>query len=262
MGLRPDALGLALLAWGMQLFRSQNRLVWLFCSLALFGSAFTCPNFGVVSLFVLAVAFYIQGRTYSFLGRKLLARAGLTVAAFVVNFLIFLAMIHFELRSFAEAFRAGEDMASQTALWGRIGMIMANPQIIYHLLFASGQPVVTLLFALGLMGVLFAFFYVVLLPIRKGPLRRPEASGFGGLQSYFDLKLDRFLIGGLLMGSVIAFIPALFSASGQREPALYLTLMILFLVRHLKKSHQSTGWLAWEGCSWLFSWRLDMKPSR
>jgi hypothetical protein len=245
MGLRPDALGLALLAWGMQLFRAQNRLVWLLCSLALFASAFTCPNFGVVSLFVLAVAFYIQGRAYSFSGRELLVRAGLTVTAFVVNFLVFLAMIHLDLRSFVIAFQAGKDMASHTALWGRIEMMMENPQIIYHLLFASGQPVVTLLFALGLVWLVFNFFSVLL--FRKAHRRRPGAPGSLELQNYFDLKLDRFLIGGMLLTSVIVFIPALFSASGQRGPALYLTLTILFLVRHLKKRYRLTGWLVWGG---------------
>ncbi|MEI9998569.1 MAG: hypothetical protein WDO13_05075 [Verrucomicrobiota bacterium] len=58
VGLRPDALGLALFAWGALPFEAGSRSGWALCSLSLFLSAITCPNFIPLIPFVVGGAIY------------------------------------------------------------------------------------------------------------------------------------------------------------------------------------------------------------
>ncbi len=254
LGLRPDGLGLAFLAWGLHLPRMKSAWCWFLCAVALFASVFTCPNYGVLALLTIAIAFYRQARMDPEWRRKLPSRIALMLVAFALSFMLFLLMINFEFSAFASAFQAAREMASRTALAGRMAMLAADPPVLVRLVFHSGQPIVTLLCGLALGGLVVGIGTVMFLLLGRKQVdgvtaARTESSFF---QRYFDEKLDPAILVGLLLTSVLLYGPALFSASGQRVPALYLALVILFLVRHLRPRFQMVGWLGWAGYVVLF----------
>jgi hypothetical protein len=100
-GLRPEALGLALLVWSWVLTGTRSRGAWFFAGLFAVGTIFTSPNVGVLSPLVLiwALFFAIRGERTLIVGRQAMLIAGGLVSTF-----LFLGAIHFQLGHFLEVF--------------------------------------------------------------------------------------------------------------------------------------------------------------
>jgi hypothetical protein len=106
LGLRPDFLGLALLLGGALILRVRSLWAWTLCSFALALTVICTPNFAILVPVVFLSALSVRSELVWPPQRITLFRVGASLAAAAVVFILFLAMIDFQLSSFLAVFMA------------------------------------------------------------------------------------------------------------------------------------------------------------
>jgi hypothetical protein len=223
-GLRPDALGLGLLACGAWIMRFPSRLAWAWCGLALFLAVTTSPNFTVLLPFILGAAFFFQLGLRQASRAEYLIRAAILLGAAWVAFLLLLKLIDFQLGPFLAALNVNRTLSSQHAMIGELQSLTSWRDDLRFLAHAI-EPLAVLAGVLAL-----AWF-------KPDWMRRP---------------LDRVTLVAMGLAGVALLGPALNSSAGMREPAFFSTMATLFYVANLRPSARPLGVAASCGVYLLF----------
>ena len=213
-GFRPDSLGLALFAGGLQLLRAESLLAWFICGLALGLSIITSPSFGPLSILVVL---YCLQRKVGFrlsMDRQYLYRCAMLLAAGAVTALVFLALVDFHPLLFFKIFNESR----RQALFVESDVILTDPVSVEKFIIHVGIPLATLIL-LVLSIKIFPSIYE----------RRP-----GNLECLF--------VG---LGTVALY--GLTRSSGFGPPLLSLASILLALVcvYFLRDHYRTTGMIVW-----------------
>jgi hypothetical protein len=102
-GLRPEALGLAMLAWSWVLLETRSSAAFFFCGLLAAGTVFTSPNIGAIAPVVIIWALILAWRG----DRSQAARCIFSLfVGGLISLVLFLWTIQFQLGHFLEVFAA------------------------------------------------------------------------------------------------------------------------------------------------------------
>jgi hypothetical protein len=124
-GLRPEAMGLALLAWGWVMLEIASPLAWFAGGLFLGATVFTSPNIGS---FAPVVFFWVFVRSFKGKsGREIVVELVALAVGGVVAFLLFLAAIHGNLWRFLAMMKATRDQSGDFMNPGLIESLTAHP---------------------------------------------------------------------------------------------------------------------------------------
>ena len=214
-GLRPEALALALFAWGLQILRTKLDWAWLACGLALCASMITSPNIGIMAPLVMAVALVREFRRggWRSCGVKF---AMLVVAAGMVG-LLFLWLIDFQLGAFVAVFGKARVYGSEagTTLKNYFAYaLQRGPRYMFRFVLMVGAPFVVMFIALAVVW-------------RKRPL-------FEEMASNGELLL-------IALGGVFLLIPAYSSGTGMAMMGFYALVACLYVVARLKAGRLAGG---------------------
>ena len=218
-GLRPDALGLALLAWGSLLVRFKGVFIWGICSLCLFLAVITSPNHFILLPILFLAAFYFQLWVKQAAGREYMIRGAIVLFCGATVFLLFLYLIDFHLGEFLTVLNKNREKSAPYALLGNLkhfGDLHTTIRVL-------AQAVEPFLIMLG--GASLVCFY----------------------PGWFYQRISPVLAVAVVLAGICLFVPAMISAGGMRVPALYAVLVFLFFVSRLKLPQRYGGYLVWCG---------------
>lgn len=208
-GLRPDALGLALLCWGAGILRpSISFFAWSMSCLSLFLTCITSPNLGILAPLILTVALISSFRMES--RSVLIWRFALATGAGLVTTLLFLYLIDFQLAHFLDIFNKTRILGAQA------GTTMHN-YFVYSL-----QHGPKYMFRFAVLGVIPYIALFTMLGLAYG-CRKLFVSVPSGL--------ELLLIG---LAGLVMLMPANSSGTGFVMPSFYCLVACLYFVALLK----------------------------